>query len=115
MSNDILTEYMEKCVEKYGAVLSNEKLDFLLEFSNVELTTPYFHWNLIEADPEDNKFVYSRKTGLRKYRGNNHCKYSISLAAFVANLWSLSIDCALAGKADYLVTHDRHFNALSNF
>lgn len=48
---------MEKCAEKYGAELSSEKLDFLLEFSNVELITPYFQWNLIEADPDDNKFV----------------------------------------------------------
>ena len=80
VSNDILTEYMEKCVQKYGSALSNEKLDFLLEFSNVELITPYFHWNLIDADPEDNKFV----------------------------------DCALAGRADYIVTHDKHFKVLSN-
>ncbi len=78
VSNEILSEYHEKCVEKYGAVLSEEKLDFLLEFSNVQLITPYFQWKLIEADPDDDKFV----------------------------------DCAIAGQADYLITHDKHFQVL---
>ena len=78
VSNEILFEYHEKCVEKYGAELSKEKLDFLLEFSNVELVTPYFQWKLIEADPDDDKFV----------------------------------DCAIAGQADFIITHDKHFQAL---
>jgi uncharacterized protein len=50
----------------------------LLEFPNTELISPSFHWNFIEADPDDNKFV----------------------------------DCAVAGQADFLVTHDKHFNVL---
>ena len=37
-----------------------------------------FAWFLIEADPDDNKFV----------------------------------DCAIAGQADYIVTHDKHFRIL---
>lgn len=37
-----------------------------------------FVWSLIEADPDDNKFV----------------------------------DCAIAGQADYIVTHDKHFRIL---
>jgi len=80
VSNEILTEYLEKCVQKYGDSLSNERLDFLLEFSNVELITPYYRWELIQNDPDDNKFV----------------------------------DCAIAGSADFLVTHDKHFNILKN-
>jgi putative PIN family toxin of toxin-antitoxin system len=57
VSNDILTEYLEKCIQKYGTSLANERLDFLLEFSNVELVSPSYRWNLIENDPDDNKFV----------------------------------------------------------
>jgi len=78
VSNEILTEYLEKCSEKYGISLSENQLDFLLELSNVELMTTYYQWNLITVDPDDNKFV----------------------------------DCAVAGQADYLVTHDKHFNIL---
>jgi putative PIN family toxin of toxin-antitoxin system len=57
LSNEILTEYLEQCAKKYGYKLSNERLEFLLEFSNVELITPYFHWDLMQNDPDDNKFV----------------------------------------------------------
>ncbi|MCB0597088.1 MAG: putative toxin-antitoxin system toxin component, PIN family [Lewinellaceae bacterium] len=80
VSNEILMEYLEKCIQKYGDSLSNERLEFLLEFSNVELITPYYHWELIQNDPDDNKFV----------------------------------DCAVAGQADFLVTHDKHFNILKD-
>ena len=80
VSNEILTEYLEKCVQKYGNTLANEKLEFLLEFSNVELITPYYNWKLIHNDPDDDKFV----------------------------------DCAVAGQADFIVTHDKHFNVLKD-
>jgi putative PIN family toxin of toxin-antitoxin system len=80
VTNEILTEYLEKCIEKYGPDLSDERLDFLLEFTNVELIVPYYNWNLIEADPDDNKFV----------------------------------DCAVAGQADFIVTHDKHFRVLAD-
>jgi putative PIN family toxin of toxin-antitoxin system len=78
VTNEILTEYLEKCVEKYGRSLTDERLDFLLDFPNVELITPYYQWRLITDDPDDDKFV----------------------------------DCAVAGQADFLVSHDKHFNIL---
>ena len=31
--------------------------NLLLKSKNVELITPEFHWGLITADPDDNKFV----------------------------------------------------------
>lgn len=80
LSNEILTEYLEKCIQKYGDSLANERLDFLLEFSNVELVQPYYRWELITSDADDNKFV----------------------------------DCAVAGRADFLVTHDKHFKILED-
>ena len=78
VSNEILTEYLEKCIQKYGSTLSDERLEFLLEFPNVELIAPYFNWGLIMEDEDDNKFV----------------------------------DCAIAGQADFIVTHDKHFRTL---
>lgn len=57
VSNEILTEYLEKCVDKYGLDVSEETLDFLLNFPNVSLVTPSYHWQLIHSDPDDNKFV----------------------------------------------------------
>jgi putative PIN family toxin of toxin-antitoxin system len=57
VSNEILIEYLEKCVAKYGLDVSTEKLDFLLDLPNVELVTPSYHWQLIYPDPDDDKFV----------------------------------------------------------
>lgn len=57
VSSEILTEYLEKCVTKYGLDASEEKLDFLLDLPNVERVTPSYHWQLIYADPDDDKFV----------------------------------------------------------
>lgn len=57
ISNEILTEYEEKITEFFGLELAQSKLDFLLLLPNVELIHPYFNWNLINSDKDDNKFV----------------------------------------------------------
>jgi predicted nucleic acid-binding protein len=53
-------------------------MEILLGSPNVIHITPFYKWNLIEADPDDNKFV----------------------------------DCALNAGAEYIVTNDKHFDAL---
>ncbi len=55
-------------------------LSALLALPNVERVDPRFHWRLILADPDDDKFV----------------------------------DAYIAAGADALVTHDAHFDVLSN-
>ena len=80
VSNEILTEYQEKLIPRYGISQTDISLDYLLFLPNVKLIIPYFHWNLIAVDPDDNKFV----------------------------------DCAFLGNADYIVTHDKHFNVLKD-
>lgn len=77
ISNEILTEYLEKCVEKYGSVLSNEWLDFLLELSNVELITTYYNWYLIKEDTDDNKFVDCAVAGQADYLVTQDKHYNI--------------------------------------
>lgn len=57
VSNDILLEYQEKLPLKYGLTFSENVLRRLLDFRNVTLVDPHFHWNLITRDPDDNKFV----------------------------------------------------------
>jgi putative PIN family toxin of toxin-antitoxin system len=78
VSNEILTEYTEKIIEKFGLSLADSSLDFMLLFPNVYQVNPYYKWELIPNDRDDNKFV----------------------------------DCAIVGNADYIVTHDKHFNIL---
>ncbi len=56
-SNEILEEYAEIIGNKMGAHVAETLVELLLEQPNVELITRYFAWNLIQTDPDDNKFV----------------------------------------------------------
>jgi putative PIN family toxin of toxin-antitoxin system len=78
ISNEIVAEYAEKINEKFGISLVRASLDFMLLFPNVYEVNPYYKWELITVDRDDNKFV----------------------------------DCAIVGNADYIITHDKHFNVL---
>lgn len=57
VSNDILEEYHEIITEKTSVVVANNVVALLLESANVELIDPHYHLEIIQADPDDNKFV----------------------------------------------------------
>ncbi len=58
VSNEILFEYREILEQFCGdSALSNAILQLLMAAPNVELVAPSYHFNLITADPDDNKFV----------------------------------------------------------
>ena len=57
ITTEILLEYQEQICLRYGLLKTDVILDFLLLLPNVFLITPYFNWNIIEKDKEDNKFV----------------------------------------------------------
>ncbi len=50
-------EYEEILGREMGEDLASIILQIIENAVNVELITKYFQWNLIEADPDDNKFV----------------------------------------------------------
>lgn len=56
ISNEILTEYDEKISDFYSPKTANLVIGILLAAPNVILAEPFFHWNLIAQDPDDNKF-----------------------------------------------------------
>jgi uncharacterized protein len=56
ISNEILTEYEEIIISRYGIDNTDNILEFLLLLPNVHLVTPYYRWNLLN-DADDNKFV----------------------------------------------------------
>jgi putative PIN family toxin of toxin-antitoxin system len=80
VTTDILAEYAEIIEKHMGTMAAQTLLELLIEQSNVEMVTRYYVWNLIYADPDDNKFV----------------------------------DCAIACNAKYIVSEDKHFNALKS-
>lgn len=57
LSNEILSEYHEQIVQRYGIERTEASLDFLLLLPNVVRQDPSFLWQLVENDKDDNKFV----------------------------------------------------------
>jgi len=57
VSNEILLEYDEIITLKYNSEVAKNVIRTLLFLENVIFVTPFFKWNLIKNDPDDNKFV----------------------------------------------------------
>ncbi len=79
ISNEIMTEYEEKLAIIYSEKTANLVLSILSVAPNVIFDEPYFKWNLIENDPDDNKFVDLTVAGNADYlvtndRHFNHLK-----------------------------------------
>ena len=57
ISNEILTEYEEQVTRRFSASTAQQVHEVLITASNTYLQEAYYKWQLIEADPDDNKFV----------------------------------------------------------
>ena len=56
-SNEIIAEYEELLSNLYPSEVTKNTIILLLTSRNVEKVIPYYKWNLITADPDDNKFI----------------------------------------------------------
>lgn len=57
VTTDILTEYEEIIGRHLGGAIASSVLQLIENASNVQWITKYYKWNLINQDPDDNKFV----------------------------------------------------------
>ena len=57
ISTEILNEYHEILTDFYSKNTADIVINILLSAPNVELVEPYFSYNLITSDPDDNKFA----------------------------------------------------------
>lgn len=57
VTTDILAEYGEIIGNEMGKAVADAALDLLLDLPNVYNVTKYYSWQLVEKDPDDNKFV----------------------------------------------------------
>ena len=57
VSNEIVSEYMEILTAKVSTSFAENIVGAILRSPFVRRFDPQFHFNLIEADPDDNKFV----------------------------------------------------------
>jgi predicted nucleic acid-binding protein len=56
-TNEIIAEYEELLSKLYPPEVTENTIHLLLNSRNVEKIIPYYKWNFISADPDDNKFV----------------------------------------------------------
>jgi len=56
VSNEIIFEYKEIISQKYSAATANAFIVLLNELPNVQLINPFYKWQLINTDPDDNKY-----------------------------------------------------------
>ena len=57
VSNEIVSEYMEILTAKVSSTFAENIVGAILRSPFVRRFDPQFHFNLIESDPDDNKFV----------------------------------------------------------
>ena len=57
VSNDIISEYFEILSQKVSRQFAENIVQAILKNNNVKRFDPYYHFNLVTADPDDNKFV----------------------------------------------------------
>lgn len=57
VSNDILSEYQEIIAQKTTPEIAESVIQYLINNEFVEFVTPYYHFELIQTDHDDNKFV----------------------------------------------------------
>ena len=57
VTTDILIEYEEIITRHLGSNVASAVLQVIENAPNVKWITRYYVWRLIEADPDDNKFV----------------------------------------------------------
>ena len=71
ISNEIIMEYEERLVSGYSQKAANLVLYTLSVASNVIFDEPYFKWNLVGQDPDDNKFADLAIAGSADYLVTN--------------------------------------------
>ena len=76
-SNEILMEYEELLLQFYPKSLAYNTLGFIIHSPNTQRVNPHYQWNLIPADPDDNKFVDCAFNGGADYIVTNDKHFNV--------------------------------------
>lgn len=77
VSNEMLNEYSEIISQKTTPLLADKVIMEILYRKNVRLIIPSFRFELIKADPDDNKFVDCAITANADYLVSNDHHFKI--------------------------------------
>ena len=67
VTNEILEEYTEILERKAGSRFATLAINVIINNPHTAFITPYYHFDLIKADPDDNKFVDCAIAGNAKF------------------------------------------------
>jgi putative PIN family toxin of toxin-antitoxin system len=76
-TNGILNEYQEILSRYYSESFAKVVIDEIIGTPNTVPVTVYYNWNLITADPDDNKFVDCAISANAKYIVSNDKHFKI--------------------------------------
>ena len=77
VSTEILEEYIEILQRLIGNTVADVIIKSIINSPFVELITPYYRFNLITTDPDDNKFVDCAIAANARYVVTNDHHYDI--------------------------------------
>ena len=77
VSNEILEEYEEILTQSTNSVIASNVIQTLLNAPTVEFIEPFYRFNLITQDPDDNKFVDCAIAGNATYIVSNDSHFDI--------------------------------------
>jgi uncharacterized protein len=77
VSTPILLEYEEILSEKANPLIAFNILEAIQEAPNVTNVNVHFNWNMIAADPDDNKFTDAYVNGNADYLVSNDAHFNV--------------------------------------
>ena len=86
VSTEVLFEYEEILSVKTSPYFADIIIKTLLNRTNLVRVNPTWHFNLITADPDDNKFVDCAVCGQAEYLVSNDRHYEILKSVFFPQL-----------------------------
>ncbi|MEN0005339.1 MAG: putative toxin-antitoxin system toxin component, PIN family [Bacteroidota bacterium] len=92
ITNEILSEYMEVLEEKASSIVAKNIGEFLVNSRYVQKVEIFYRWNLIEQDPDDNKFVDCAIAGNVKFIVSNDSHFKILKTIDFPNVEVIKID-----------------------
>ena len=92
ITTEILTEYEEIITLKYNGNVAKNVIRTLLKLPNVHQQIIYYHWNLINTDPDDNKFVDCAISANANYLVSNDKHFNVLKEITFPKIIVLKID-----------------------
>ena len=77
VSNEIIEEYVEILQQLTNKEIANTIIEAIVNSPYVEFITPYYRFNLIKTDPDDNKFVDCAIAASARYVVTNDKHYEV--------------------------------------